>query len=217
MKRGLSQVLFQFMPGKTFDNPENDTIEKVKNISGGDITDSVNEDYLINSVRAKVDNWDGPAQGFLPPQREFWTIQKPENVITEVFPLVFRCRDCGHVSDYSYNRTDLANEKGCCSHCGSGRLWQIHHVMVCGDCSDIAPIPVPRCRNGHNEHYAILDDSAERYKNFRWICGACDEEISRGLHRTCDCGNSMRPTVHRASMAYRVHSFTDVHIHHTTI
>ncbi|MCL9814355.1 hypothetical protein [Natranaeroarchaeum aerophilus] len=214
MQRGLAQVLYQFMPGKTFDNPENDTIEQVKGISSTDISDEVNTDYLIKSVRAKVDNWDGPAQGFLPPEREFWTIQQPDSVITKVFPLVFRCRNCGHVVDHTYNRESLASEPVNCSHCGSGRLWQIHHVMVCDECSEMESIPVPRCRNGHNDQWMILDSSAERYKNFRWVCKICDEEVSSGLYRKCDCGNSMQPTVHRASMAYRIHSFTDVHIHH---
>jgi hypothetical protein len=214
MKRGLSQVLFQFMPGKTFDNPENDTIERVKGIKSKDITDEVNAEYLINSVRAKVDNWDGPEVGFLPAEMEFWTIQKPKNVITEVFPLTFRCRNCGHVVDHTYDRSDLASDSVVCSCCGSGRLWQIHHVMVCDECSEIDPIPVPRCRNDHAGSKIILDDNAERYKNFRWKCGICNTEITQGLYRSCDCDNSMRPTVHRASMAYRIHSFTDVHIHH---
>lgn len=214
MKRGLSQVLFQFMPGKTFDNPEHDTIQRVRNISSNDISDEVNAEYLINSVRAKIDNWEGPSQGFLPPQQEFWTIQKPEGVITEVYPLVFRCRNCSHVNNFTYDREDLAAGDSACRNCGSGRLWQIHHVMVCDACSEIKPIPVPRCRKDHSGRHVSLDDSAERYQNFRWICEICDDEISQGLYRNCDCDNSMQPTVHRASMAYRIHSFTDVHIHH---
>jgi len=214
MKRGLSQVLFQYMPGKTFDNPENDTIEQVVNISGEDISDEVNTDYLIKSVHARINNWEGPSNGFLPPQQEFWTVEKPEGVITEVYPLVFRCRDCGHVSDFRYDRDDLVAGDFGCQHCGGGRLWQIHHVMVCDECSEIKPIPVPRCQNGHDDRWVILDDNAEQYQNFRWLCNICDSEIGRGLYRTCDCENNMRPTVHRASMAYRIHSLTDVHIHH---
>lgn len=214
MQRGLSQVLYQFMPGKTFDNPENDTIEKVDNVYGDDITDDVNAEYLIQTVAAKVDGWDGPSRGFLPPEPEFWTIQEPQKVYTEVFPLVFRCRDCGHVMNRSYDRETLESERVVCTNCQSGRLWQIHHVMVCGECSSIEPIPVPGCNNGHGRQYILLDDNAERYKNFRWICGVCDSQITQGLYRNCECGDSMEPTVHRASKAYRIHTLTDVHLHH---
>lgn len=215
MQRGLGQVLFQFMPRKTFDNPDNNTIEQVQYISGNDLED-INEEHLVNRVGREVWNWQGSSRGYHEGwEAEDYEIIKPEHVISRVFPLVFRCGNCGRVHDYQYRRDDLKEHAPSCP-CGSPQLWQIHHVMICGECSSIKPIRVPSCGvDNHGKTHIELDDSAERYKNFRWRCKECGGRVvESGLNRACDCdeADSMQPTVHRASKAYRVHNLKRVDI-----
>ncbi len=216
MQRGLNQVLFQFMPKKTFDNPDNNTIEQVEHISGNEI-DKIDEQQLVDRIKRDVWNWQGKTRGF----HDQWdaadyTITKPEHVISRVFPLVFRCGSCGLIHDYQYRREELKEHVPNCS-CGGSQLWQLHHVMICGECSSIKPLRVPSCDKGHGKHHIKLDDSAERYKNFKWRCvgnGCNGRVLESGLNRFCDCGDGqrMQPTVHRASKTYRVHDLKRVDI-----
>ena len=217
MKRGLNQVLFQYMPGKTFDNPENQTIEKVAQIGGKDISEKVNDEHLKKRVFAMIREWEGGNREYLSQSLGNYSIIQPEDVISEVFPLVLRCDDCYAVENYERIRDSLKSGSVNCSNCGGSSLHQLHHVLICGECSGIEPISVPGC-NRHDWDYIKLDDSAESYRNFRWRCGKCEQEgqdatISTGLHRKCDtCGNTLRPTVHRASQAYRTHHLKQVDI-----
>lgn len=213
MKRGLNQVLFQFMPQKTFDNPEHGTIERVVRVKGKNVTDEVNHEYLVNRVYAEVENWGGSNTGFLPPEPANYTVREPRKVITEVFPLVFRCRTCGKIHNFSRRKGALEDNVPECDNCGGSNLNQIHHVMICEVCSEIKSVWVPRC-NQHGFRAIKLDDSAERYKNFRWYCDICGNTVQTGVWRQCDCDENMIPTVHRASQAYRIHNLKDVHLHH---
>ena len=221
MKRGLNQVLFQFMPDKTFDNPDNNTIEQVDNISGKDITEQVNAEYLVRRISAAVSDWEGGSQGFRGPDLEHYTIIQPENVISKAFPLVLRCEDCSAVDNYRRKREDLKHNQVECQNCGGNSLHQLHHVLICPNCSEIDQIQIPPCNtNNHGWQYVKLDDRAESYRNFRWICGLCDSDsvIETGMNwnAQCDsCGERMRATVHRASQAYRTHHLKDVDINYT--
>jgi hypothetical protein len=213
MKRGLNQVLFQFTPGKTFDNTEDNAIEKVIQIKGDNI-DNVDKQNLVNRIYQSSQQWEGGATGFLPPEEDNYEIVKPEAVISQVFPLVFRCKKCKKVHDYSNDRDELRGSNGvsCERDNCDGKLTQIHHVMVCGNCSEIQNLYVPYC-NDHGRQYIQLDDRPDRYANFKWVCKICDETVREGVWGKCfNCDSNMEPTVHRASKAYRVHSLKRVDI-----
>jgi ribosomal protein S27AE len=217
MKRGLNQVLFQYMPGKTFDNPEHQTIERVVQIGGDDISDEVNDEHLKKRVFAAINEWEGGSREYLSSTLDNFSIIQPEDVISEVFPLVLRCDDCYGVENYERIRDSLKSGSVSCSNCGGSSLHQLHHVLICGECSEIESLSVPPC-DDHDWDYIKLDDSAESYRNFRWRCGKCEQQgrdatIRTGLHRSCDnCGTMLQPTVHRASQAYRVHHLKQVDI-----
>jgi len=217
MKRGLNQVLFQYMPGKTFDNPEHQMIERVAQIGGEDISDEVNDEHLKKRVFAAINEWEGGHREYLSLTLDNFSIIQPSDVISEVFPLVLRCDSCYAVENYGRIRDTLKDGSISCSNCGGSSLHQLHHVLICGECSGIESLSVPGC-NRHDWDYVKLDDSAESYRNFRWRCGKCEEQghdatISTGLNRNCDsCGSMLRPTVHRASQAYRIHHLKQVDI-----
>lgn len=217
MKRGLNQVLFQFTPGKTFDNPHDNAIEQVVNIEGDEL-ENIDKQNLVNSIYYSAEDWDGGSTGFLPPDESNYAIIKPDKVISRVFPLVMRCKICGKVHDYSREREELQDSDNilCERDKCEGALTQIHHVLVCGDCSSIQNIYVPGCSE-HGKKFIKLDDRADRYKNFKWVCKICDEVIGESLYGKCfDCDNTrMDATVHRASKAYRIHSMKKVDIEYS--
>lgn len=213
MKRGLMQILYKLPPGANFTNTKNNTLEKVNKITGEEI-DLRSEEEIIRTAYKRLNNWEGGSRKLLKPSKQNYAVVEPSNVYSDIFPRVFYCQDCRRIHDYSDDRIRKLEENGReCQRDGcSGEVLQIHHVMLCPNCSEQTSINVPPCEN-HGWKYIKLDDRADRYENFRWVCELCsgDKEVERGLGDFCNsCNNYMIPAVHTSSKTYRVHDFTKV-------
>jgi len=219
IERGVNQVMYKYAPGATFSHPHHNTIERVLRITAQDngrIGLSNNEE-IIHEVYARVQANDGDVIGDLPPSTDNYVLVSPGRVYSSIFPRLFACDDCGKLHDYTdhggWDLDSLADHGGACLRCG-GRLYQIHHVLVCPDCSNMESLTYRSCSNHRGrDEYMILDDSADRYQNFRWVCRACegDNTINEGIHVNCSrCDTQMIPTVHSGSQSHRVQSFTRV-------
>lgn len=212
MRRGKMQVMYNFPPGATFSNPKHNLIEKSGSMTGS-LMKIASVDEMIHGVRANLDNWEGGSEHSLPPPTtDNWAIIDPENVYAEIFPRVFECMTCRKVHDYSEENIWKLEENGlnCRLDGCDGTLTQIHHVGVCPSCSGIRSVYVPGC-DTHGDAYVKLDDRSDRYKDFKWLCGACDGAVIDDNFRTfCDCGQMMEVTVHSSSKALNVHDVTRV-------
>ncbi len=213
MRRGKMQVMYNFPPGATFSNPKHNLIEKA-GVMYGEQMELTSEQEMINYVHASLENWDGGVEGTLPPPvPDRWAIIDPKNVYSEIFPRVFECMKCKKVHDYSGNRISQLENNGldCQRHGCGGTLTQIHHVGVCSSCSHLSSIYVPRCEE-HGYDYVKLDDRSDRYKDFNWRCGACNNRVLPEDFQTfCgDCKNRMDITVHSSSKALNIHDVTRV-------
>lgn len=208
MRRGRSQVLFNYLPGKTFDFEGGRAICRVENFEVKEDTE-LNKEYVLRAVRKLLAGWRGQRRGYPEPveggNNDGFYLARPEEVIAEVFPLVFQCTNgaCRRVATYS-DPAAVRNHRagGIRCSCGSPML-QIHHVLVC-DCGEIGPLDVPSCTT-HGKKDMMLDDQGSQvYANFRWVCRSCnDRVISSSLGRKCpECGKQMIPAVHRASSTY---------------
>lgn len=213
MQRGKKQVMYNFPPKATFSNPKHNLIE-ISDTMFGEQMDITSEQELIDYVHANLRSWEGGvADGSLPPAKhDRWVIADSENVYSKIFPRVFECMECAKVHNYSDGRIDELERNGrdCQLDGCDGNITQIHHVGVCPACSDISSIDVPPC-DDHGWSYIKLDDRADRYQNFKWRCGACNDAVVQDdFHTFCECGQYMEITVHSASKAMNIHDLTRV-------
>jgi len=218
ISRGVNQVLYKFAPGATFSHPKHNTIERIRYVRAADNErlSLTNNEEIIEEVYRRVQANDGGVQNVLTPNTSNYALVQPGEAYSTIFPRLFACDDCGKLHDYAdgggWDLDDLSNHGGHCLDCG-GRLYQIHHVMLCPDCSRQQSLSYRPCsQHRGTDERMILDDSADRYQDFRWVCQACgDNTIDTGVYDQCDtCGHDMIPSVHSASQSYRVQSFTRV-------
>ncbi len=199
------QILFEYLPEKTFDYEHGQSICKVNDIEYDEVRD-VGASYILRRVDRFLRQWPENMRRFYPPTNNTlrYVFARPNKVISEVFPLVFRCTNKACMRTYSYNISELEHRpKTKCPVCKS-RLIQLQHVLIHG-CGNIEPLWIPSCPI-HGKDHIMLDNRPQRYKDMRWVCRACgDKVIGEYLGKKCsDCGlrGNMHPAVHSSSSAY---------------
>ncbi|MEQ9000961.1 MAG: DUF1998 domain-containing protein [Coleofasciculus sp. B1-GNL1-01] len=221
MNRGKQQVLFNYLPGRTFDF-EGGTIARVKSIRGLQNND-LNIEILLQRIAAEARPWPQEFRQALTdrilsdPSR--FVLLEPKNVEAELFPKVFWCdnRSCGRVFDYS-NSDELPGAT--CRTCRTGKLVQLRFVKIhrCGELKELSP---PFCQRCHTSNYMALDTRrSERISNFRWICRQCGTKrtLFSGSCRACQQWSgenrmqNMSIEVHRAGRTFYAHTTTLLNI-----
>lgn len=220
MNRGKQQVLFNYLPGRTFDF-EGGTISRVSRIRGLQRND-LNIRILLLKITEDARAW---PQDFRPALRDDvlddpsrFVLLEPKNVEAELFPKVFWCdnRSCGRIFDQS-DRDDLPRQN--CRVCGSGNLVQLRFVKI-HRCGALEPLSPPFCQRCHTSNQMALDTrGSERISNFRWICRQCNTPLTlfSGGCRACqwpgdDRMRNMSIEVHRAGRTFYAHTATLLNI-----
>lgn len=172
MNRGKQQVLFNYLPGRTFDF-EGGIISRIIGISGQPNVD-LNLRMILLRVREEARVWEEqncrpalPDRVLEDPSR--FILLEPKKVDAELFPKVLWCNPgCGRVFDYS-NRDDLPRQSACPS-CRTGRLIQLRFVKT-HRCGALEPLLPPSCQRCHTSNNMALDlRGSERTSEFRWVC-----------------------------------------------
>lgn len=218
MDRGRIQVLFHFLPGKTFDWEKGIAICKVSEIEGTE-NKTISKKYVLEEAAKVIGGWPQERRRFFPDFKntDSYILVEPERVIADVFPLLFECKGCKRVKQFT-SAQDFRNQGNTlgCKKCGQAMI-QIHHVLV-HECGEIAPLYVPSCPL-HGKDDMMLDDrGSQTYSNFKWVCKVCNNPINIGLNRSCTCtyknlkNKRMVPAVHRSSNAYIPLNITLVNI-----
>lgn len=215
MSRGKQQVLFNYLPGKTFDFERIATIARVRSIRGIPRTD-LNTTVLLRKVAEDARAW---ALDLRPTLRDDvlrdpgrFVLLDPNEVQAEMFPKVFWCqnRQCGRVFDYSQSD---ALPQGTCRICRTGQLIQLRFVKIhrCGALQPLLPPSCQQCRTSNQ--MALGTRGSERIANFRWICRQCGRRLSLFGGRCRECqwpGDStlgnMDIEVHRAGRTFYAHT-----------
>jgi|SRR5579862_2267761 len=175
MNRGKQQVLFNYLPGKTFDFRRISAIARVSGIRGEPKT-NLNAAVLLRKVAEDARAWQADLRPILRDDvlgdaTRFIFID-PREVQSELFPRVFWCqnRACGRIFDYS--RSDALPPNRCRA-CGTDGIVQLRFVKI-HRCGALEPLAPPRCQGCHNSNQMALDTrGSERISNFRWICRQC--------------------------------------------
>lgn len=216
MTRGKQQVLFNYLPGKTFDFAKIGAIARVATIRGL-IRNDLNTPILLRKVADDARAWQ---PDFRPTLREDvlgdparFILIDPREVQSELFPKVLWCqnRACGRVVDCTRGNATMPKS---CPRCGRNPLVQLRFVKIhrCGALDPLTPPPCQRCNT--TEHIALDTRGAERISNFRWVCRQCGSttQLFAGRCRQCEWPDSntnlrnMDIEVHRAGRTFYVHT-----------
>lgn len=210
MTRSKSQVLRGFLPGQTFQHP-NDTIVRVSNLYAGPA--DVNTELLVELLDEKLAYWQRPgdgggppvnrAVGFLKPIRNHvdqYAFLEPEGeVFYYTWPLVLRCTNPGcqkaavfdSLEDWTgYKRGNPAK----CDKCGSRR--EQYDYMLVHTCGNDAAIPVYGCKvkDANGEEHGLKDvylNDTGSFITSTWRCrhGSCNDRVISGMRQPpCRCG-----------------------------
>ncbi|WP_248516309.1 hypothetical protein [Salinarchaeum laminariae] len=223
MQRSRQQVLFQFLPGNTFDYSNQRGIWQVSYLRTKDKSGAIDTQYVLDRVVARAQNWDGGHQGFNSRNSEHYHFGEPEGVLARPFPTTFFCQNCQKAHGY-YSPDDVSDENPelLCSRCG-GDLKQYQFVSVhsCGELRRLYPQTCPT----HGDQYIVLDTrDSQRAQNFHWRCNVdgCGWETRVVNYQNCGCDydppeddgdDKMYTTVHRAGSTYYPHYLTTVNLH----
>lgn len=215
MRRGKQQILFSYLPGKTFDFERVATIARVQSIRGIQRTD-LNAAILLQKIAEEAQAWDEPYRPILrdgmlrDPSR--FILLEPKGVQAEMFPRILWCqnRACSRVLDYTLREVSPPTTCPVCE----GQLVQLRFIKI-HRCGALQPLVAPRCQRCRTSAQMALDTrGSERISNFRWVCRRCNTTTSLfgGRCRECDWPGAngqlknMDIEVHRAGRTFYAHT-----------
>ncbi len=225
MKRSRHQILYQFLPGNTFDYSDKRGIWQVNRLETTDASSQVDQKYIVDRVFARAKNWDGGEEGFTSNKPSHYDFAAPEEVRARPFPTTFYCTSCQKVHGY-YSSDDLKNKnkalKCQLSGCnGDLKQYQFVSVHTCGEVRRLYPQKCPE----HKDQHIVLDtQDSQRAQNFHWRCKICGWKTRVSYYQNCGCDyvppsvddpddDKMYTTVHRAGSTYYPHYLTTVNLH----
>jgi hypothetical protein len=224
MNRGKQQVLFNYLPNRTFDFEQIAAIARVIGIRGDPRTD-LNGTVLLRRIAEDVGAWQ---ENFRPALRDDvlrqidrFVFLDPKSVQSELFPKILWCqnRGCGRIFDFRH-RDSLPNR---CPSCNQGQLLQLRFVKI-HRCGALQPLLPPNCLQCHtNTNMALDTRGSERISSFQWICRACNRgvDLFRGLCHECQWPDTtlrnMDIEVHRAGRTFYPHTTVLLNIPHRNL
>lgn len=225
MQRSRQQILYQFLPGNTFDYSDKRGIWQVNRLETTDASGQVDKKYIVDRVFARAKNWDGGEQGFTSNNPSHYDFAAPDEVRARPFPTTFYCTSCQKAHGY-YSADDLSgkNQALKCQRSGcNGDLKQYQFLSVhsCGEARRLYPQKCPE----HGDQHIVLDtQDSQRAQNFHWRCNICGWSTRVSYYQNCGCDyvppsaddpddDSMYTTVHRAGSTYYPHYLTTVNLH----
>ncbi len=213
-KRGLTQVLYQYMPGAIFSHDDHGLCQATR-VSMQETT--VNHEALFSALHDLLRRWNDKTlrSAFPDPadlhKRELFAIGEPREVRFKPFPLILKCAKCNRVYKYE----DLRRRPGTrCPEC-KGKLSQLPYILA-HNCGRIEQLyyPAKGCP-AHGRKYVKFYDTG-RAQLARWQCGICGQEIQRLRMTPCRCEFS-KSGGERWRSFLRLYRSTDpaVHFSHT--
>lgn len=205
-RRGVSQILFGFLPDQTVD------------LSGGisrvtrwvlpqhlDVDRETVRRELLRVIRPwTAAGRDGHLTEDLHKGLPLHILEVNEHRGAEVerFPKLYRCRTCSR----------LERSDGTACKCGS-RRWVQWHFVAYHDCGYIGPPRYLRCPQ-HGEVKVVLPGTAAA-RDLRFECPVCSKQLHKGFFMGARCeqcseDTPLRHDVHRAAQVYSAKTLTVV-------
>lgn len=207
MQRGVSQLLFNYLPYRTVDWEDGLAIVLLGNVRFSSIWEENRKTTLMKEISEAFDRWRSRGgnvdQAFPHPlhEAERYTVGAPESIEASLLPAALICQRCGQlVLDKKLQRADRLR----CPHCESQRIHQLPFVFVHG-CGELVPIqewlpaikknaetggleatkhPIrcPQCEKGSNLY---IPGKSDRVKDMTVVCRTCNVQVLDRLTARC--------------------------------
>ena len=217
MTRGKQQILFNYLPGKTFDFDKSNRLAQITLIRGIQKND-MNVNLVLQAIERYASAWqENLASIFHRPRPDQFVLLQPTRVYSQTYPKILWCQEksCGRVFDCN-GRDRLPST---CLNCRKGQLIQLRWIKVhrCGHIEELTP-PY-RCQKcgTTSSQFGLDTRGSERISGFRWICSKCNQatNLFGGYCTACDWREMTGATdarlkqmsieVHRAGRTYYPH------------
>jgi hypothetical protein len=202
VKRTRSQILFNYLPGDTFDHATSNIIGRVTEVhpERNPRVDDLPVSYILDRTDDDRRRWDNDAS-LSPSQVE---LVAPAEVEYEIFPRTFECGGCGVCTTIEEGNRGGGRPP----HCGycDRRLTdteQLHFVLVC-PCGELRSVPLPRC-DGCGSGNVEWRRPTSGLKGSRWRCADCDlvmDDLYTHIDLCDVCGNTPKIRVHSNSSTF---------------
>jgi DNA-directed RNA polymerase subunit M/transcription elongation factor TFIIS len=211
MQRGVSQLLFNYLPYRTVDWEDGLAIVQLGNVKFSTVWEEERKVTLLKEIRESFDRWivrGGRVDFTFPPDpaREYerFTVGSPVSIDASVLQAALICQGCGQlIFEKKYQRDTRLH----CPNCNGSRIHQIPFVFVHG-CGELVPIqewlpaskkssesgglpeatkhPVrcAQCKSGENLY---IPGRSDRVKDMKVVCRKCNtvalERFTASCHR----------------------------------
>ena len=143
MQRGVSQLLFNYLPYRTVDWEDGLAIIQLGDVRFSTIWEEERKSTLLKEIKEHFDRWiarGGRVDSTFPtdPAGEYdrFTIGSPASIDASVLQAALICQHCGQlIFEKKYQRETSLQ----CPNCGGSRIHQIPFVFVHG-CGELVPI-----------------------------------------------------------------------------
>lgn len=207
MQRGVSQLLFNYLPQRTVDWEDGLAIVQLGTVRLSSSWDEDKKTVVLNEMAELFDRW--RAKGGLI-DREFpdprheperYTIGLPSAVAASVLSTALICQACGQLI-FPKRRADTSSPL-ICPNCQKPRVRQLPFVFVhgCGDLIPITewlpftkqnedgeleavnlPLKCPECKSSENLY---MPGRSDRVKDMKVLCRRCKVQVIDRLKARC--------------------------------
>ncbi len=199
MQRGVSQLLFNYLPYRTVDWEDGLAIVQLGNVRFSSIWEEDRKTTLLQEMGESFERWIAKGgtidPAFPDPKQEpeRYTAGSPESIDAAVLPAALICQRCGQLI---FDKKFYKHEKSSCPNCQSPRIHQIPFVFVHG-CGELVPIeewmpatrknsetggleptkhPI-RCPQCDKSTDLYIPGRSDRVKDMKVVCRKCNIEV----------------------------------------
>jgi hypothetical protein len=212
MQRGVTQLLFSYLPDRTMDWEDGLAIIRLGGTRLSNVWTSEAAKVVLEEIRQYLARWerrggsiDLQFRELCEGKRDNYTVGVPQSIRAQVLPTLMYCRKCSRI--HFHKTRELAKNDGSglrCRHCDTKTLRQFGIVFVHG-CGVIVPIgeylPTTidengaikeikfrlRCRNCEMQSDLALETPArsERIRNIKIVCLECRQNFMETFFARC--------------------------------
>ncbi|MFN7998445.1 MAG: DUF1998 domain-containing protein [Bryobacteraceae bacterium] len=199
MQRGVSQLLFNYLPYRTVDWEDGLAIVQLGNVRFSAVWEEDRKTTLLREMGDAFERWQlrggmiDPAFPDTAREPERYAVGAPISIDASVLSTALVCQRCGQlIFEKKHHKTESLR----CPHCESPRIHQLPFVFVHG-CGELVPIQewLPATKKNHDTgaleptHHPIrcqqcekgtnlyIPGRSERVKDMKVLCRTCKIEV----------------------------------------
>ncbi len=209
MERGVSQLLFSYLPGRVVDWEDGLAIVELTSVNFSEVWGDGRATTLFGEIGEYIRRWTargGRVHRELPdpsaePHR--FVVGLPASISARPYDTALVCGSCGTVQGTTLRSLRGSGGAIRCEHCGAPGVRQYGQVFVHG-CGEMVPLrrTIPVTRNGADGNIELTDlplrcprcgpqsrimipPRAERVRDIRVVCGRCNVTVIDRLTARC--------------------------------